>query len=131
MDLNENDLRKLFQAAGHQVPTEGLTDRIMARVSVTRIVRLDLAEPLISKRAWILIGIGLVTLCTMLGLMPGASTQPTGPTSSLVSLIGAFVPRIHLPQGSWPLWSVFALGSVLFFVWVDNAITRGTRRTTA
>ncbi|MEO8590925.1 MAG: hypothetical protein ABI432_16225 [Flavobacteriales bacterium] len=130
-ELNEKDLRKLFQTAGHHVPATDLTDRIMARVAATPITRIDLAKPLISKRAWIMVGLGLVALCTVLGLMPETPDQTPGPASTVISAIEGLLSGIQMPQGSWPMWTAMAMGSLLFFAWVDSALMRSMRRTAA
>ena len=78
-ELSEIDLRKLFQAAGHQMPASDLTDRIMARVAVTPIIRSTVVQPLISKRAWIMTAFGLVGLVLLVKFLPASSA----PSSSM------------------------------------------------
>ena len=102
-ELSETDLRKLFQVAGHQAPASDLTDRIMARVAVAPIVRLTVATPLISKRAWITAALGLGGLVVLVTLLPGNPSPSTGPASNMVAALYVFllVPEYLLRFAAW------------------------------
>ena len=126
-ELSENDLRKLFQAAGHQVPAHDLTDRIMARVAVTPIMRPTMAEPLISKRAWMMTALGLAGLALLIAFLPASSAPSTGTTSHMVATLYESLSGIHLPKGSWPIWTGLAVGSMLLFSWIDGTLMRRLR----
>ncbi len=67
-DLEERDLRKLFRSVGHHHPKQELTERIMARVTLTRRVRP--VEPVISMRGWTWILAGTALLLA-LGMISG------------------------------------------------------------
>ena len=126
-ELNENDLRKLFQVAGHQAPTRDLTDRIMARVAVTPIIRLSIVQPLISKRAWIISGLCLIGLVLLITFFPSGADQPASPVSNLVTAAYGTISEIRLPKGSWPIWTSMAAGSLLLFMWIDGTFMRRLR----
>jgi|GEM_PF-1333662 len=130
-ELSENDLPKLFQAAGHQAPPRDLTDRIMARVAVTPIMRRDSAKPLISKRAWLLLGAGFLALTAAVALLPGDADQATGPATKLFSMLEETTSQLRLPTGSWPIWSAMAVGSMLLFTWIDGTLMSSMRRSAA
>lgn len=97
-EMNDNDLRKLFQAAGHAKPERDLTNRIMARVAVTRIAEPVVVAPLISKRAWVTIAIatGLFFLCA-LSLSGLGGTNPSFPWMDHL-LDG--VAQLKMPEGA-------------------------------
>ncbi len=126
-ELSETDLRKLFQVAGHQAPASDLTDRIMARVAVAPIVRLTVATPLISKRAWITAALGLGGLVVLVTLLPGNPSPSTGPASNMVAALYESLSGIHVPKGTWPLWTGFTAGSMLLFTWIDGTLMRRLR----
>lgn len=111
--MSENDLRKLFQAAGHAGPERDLTDRIMARVAVTRIADPTPVQPLIGKRAWAgIAGTALLVLAIAAGLSGAPAATPTVPYAQpLIDWLGA----LRLPEGQWPQWVIGASGLALFF----------------
>lgn len=111
--MSENDLRKLFQAAGHTGPERDLTDRILARVAVTRIADPTPVQPLIGKRAWAgIAGTALLVLAIAAGLSGAPAATPTVPYAQpLIDWLGA----LRLPEGQWPQWVIGASGLALFF----------------
>lgn len=111
--MSENDLRKLFQAAGHTGPERDLTDRIIARVAVTRIADPTPVPPLIGKRAWAgIAGTALLVLAIAAGLSGAPAATPTVPYAQpLIDWLGA----LRLPEGQWPQWVIGASGLALFF----------------
>ena len=129
-DLNENDLIKLFKAAGHRAPERDLTARVMARVAVTPILRLDIARPLISKRAWWGAGVGLAALVVTVALLPHDPGTADGPVSTALALAEERISRISIPT-SWLTWTAMTVGGLLFFTWVDATLARSGRRTTS
>ena len=48
----KEDLHHLFQAARHAAPATDLTDRIMARVAVTPLLRPTPVRPILGRGAW-------------------------------------------------------------------------------
>ncbi len=122
-ELSDNDLRKLFQMAGHASPDRDLTDLIMARVAVTRIAEPVYVAPLISKRTW-----AVIALCIMLLIAGVFSISSSGLASpshpwgdGLVDALG----RMKLPEGAWPQWTIgLSALSLLFAVLVRKAELR-------
>jgi hypothetical protein len=126
-EMNDNDLRKLFQAAGHAKPERDLTDRIMARVAVTRIAEPVVVAPLISKRAWVTIGIatGLFVLCALsLSGLGGTSTSLPWMDRLLDSVV-----QLKMPEGAWPQWTIGLSGLALFFALLGHYTERRMRKT--
>jgi len=121
-ELDENDLRKLFQAAGHDVPGTDLTERIMARVAVTPIARPVAVEPLIGKRAWA----GIITGVSVLLGLSVAAGQGAGATAPYLAPLMDLLGGIGLPQGDWPLWMIGASACALLFALLDRALARRT-----
>ncbi len=118
---NDTDLRKLFQTAGHAAPAQDLTDRIMAQVAVTRIVRPEPVAPLIGLRGWVLITIGLVAVITY-GLSIDTGS-PAGWSRVLAERFG----HLRLPQSEWGTWMTTGSGLALLFTAFDVALRRRQR----
>jgi hypothetical protein len=127
-ELNENDLRKLFQTAGHHTPRHDLTARIMAQVAVTPMVRIDIAKPLISKKAWWCAGVGLAALAGASVLLPGDTNAADGPVSIVLATLEERISQVRLPAGSWPMWTGLTLGGLLLLTWIDGTLMRSMRR---
>ncbi|MBK9147910.1 MAG: hypothetical protein IPM12_08865 [Flavobacteriales bacterium] len=125
-EMNDNDLRRLFQAAGYAKPERDLTDRIMARVAVTRIAEPVVVPPLISKRAWVTITIaaGLFVLCAV-------SLSGLGGTSNSLPWMDRLldsVARFKMPDGAWPQWTIGLSVLALFFALLGNYTERRMSR---
>ena len=111
--MSENDLRKLFQAAGHAGPERDLTDRIMARVAVTRIADPTPVPPLIGKRAWAgIAGVAFLVVAVAAGLSGAPAASPSLPYAQPIS---DWLGGLSLPEGQWPQWVVGASVLALFF----------------
>lgn len=121
--MNENDLRKLFQAAGHAAPGRDLTDRIMARVAVTRIAEPTPVPPLIGKWGWAGIAGLAVFIVVLAAIVPGSSAA----SSSLpyAEPIANWLAQLKLPEGQWPQWVIGSSFLALFFA----ALVRKAERT--
>ena len=126
-ELNENDLQKLFRTAGRQAPVNDQTDRIMARVAVTRIERPLLVQPLISAKGWVAATLGLGAILIVLLLLPGSPIEQAGPISNMVTMLVDGLAHLKVPHGSWPLWLALVAGSMLLFSWIDAAWMRRLR----
>lgn len=112
-EMNDNELRGMFKAAGHAVPDHDLSSRIMARVAVTRLAGPTLVTPLISKRGWVTIGALFMALIG--GVVAFNGTTAASPLAELAAhLPGGF----HVPEGPWPQWAIGASLLALFFVLV-------------
>lgn len=121
--MNDRDLRKLFQAAGHDQPARDLTDRIMAQVAVTRIAQPTVVKPLISKWGWagIAAGAALLLLAALLASGP-ATAEPALP---YVGAIADWFSRMRLPAGQWPQWVIGSSLLALFFAVLTRRAERG------
>lgn len=119
-ELDDKGLRKLFQAAGHEAPATDLTARIMARVAVTPIARPVEVIPLIGKRAWTVMAVGVTVLLAL--AVAGSTGQTTTPSylTPVTDLLGS----IRLPQGDWPVWMIGASACALLFTLLDRMLAR-------
>ena len=111
--MSENDLRKLFQAAGHAVPERDLTDRIMARVAVTRAADPTPVPPLIGKWGWAgIAGVAFLVVAIATGISGAPAASPSVPYAQpIIDWLGA----LRLPEGQWPQWVIGASVLALFF----------------
>lgn len=126
-ELDENDLRKLFRSAGHHAPGRDMTARIMARVAVTPMTRLDITKPLISKQAWLGAGIGLAVLIGAIAVLPHEPGPADGPMATVLSTVQERLSRFTVP-GSWLTWGAITLGGLLFLSVLDGTLMRASRR---
>ncbi|MBK9176108.1 MAG: hypothetical protein IPM46_07190 [Flavobacteriales bacterium] len=122
-EMSDNDLRKLFQAAGHGAPSRDLSERIMARVAVTRIAEPTAVQPLISKRGWA--GIAGAVLLLSIGLMLGTSASSVSyqPLPILDEML-VWMKGLQLPAGQWPQWVIGASLLAMLFVVLDRVAER-------
>ena len=122
-ELNENDLRKLFRAAGRAEPGIDLTDRIMARVAVSPIHRPLEVKPLIGKAGWFAIGSLILLIVLVLMNLVGTSSE-----SSLLDPIHRELSRIQLPvfslQAQWIYWSAAIAGLAFLYSLMDRILER-------
>jgi hypothetical protein len=118
MRETKDELSALFRSAGHTSPAVDLTDRIMARVAVTPLLRPTSVKPLLGRAAWI--GIILVTAAVLLAGSMGSVT--TGTASSAVRdawrTIGPSLPAV----GNWALWLSGLSASLLVLAAVDRLL---------
>jgi hypothetical protein len=127
-ELNERDLHKLFQAAGHHAPDSDLAARIMARVAVTPIHRPAPAKPLIGLRGWILIAVVLaLPLLAALLAGPSEAAPATGPLASLWEQLS----HLQLPAGQWSIWLIGASLVALLLVAMDHYLGRHSAHKTS
>jgi len=119
--MNDNDLRKLFQAAGHARPERDLTDRVMARVAVTRIAEPTVVPPLIGKWGWAGIAGGTVLIIAAALTTSGNSATPTLPYADTVI---SWFSQMRLPEGQWPQWVIGSSVLALFFAVVMRKVER-------
>lgn len=120
-ELNEHDLSKLFQAAGHHAPGSDLTARIMARVAVTPIHRPAPVKPLIGRTGWVLIA-ALLALPLLGALVAGPSQS--APSSGLLAPLQDLLTHVQLPAGAWPAWVIGASAVALLLVVLDRFLSR-------
>lgn len=125
-ELNDDQLRKLFQAAGHSAPSMDLTSRIMAQVSVTSIARPVVAPPLIGRWGWA--GIAAAILVVVIA---GSFSAPGFNTSAVPYLDGLMrlVADLQLPAGNWPKWMIGASACAMFFLVIDQRLSRRSATT--
>lgn len=114
----KEDLHHLFQAAGHAAPATDLTDRIMARVAVTPLLRPTPVKPILGRGAWI--GIILLTAAVLLwGLLGSAGSEATsGPVSDAWRTFSTALPS----TGDWALWLAGLSASLLVLAAVDRVL---------
>lgn len=115
-DLSEHDLHKLFHAAGHTAPTHDLSDRIMAQVAVTRILRPTPVQPLIGTRGCLLIAAGLAGV---IGYSLTGSSQSAPDWSGWIT---ERLAHIRLPKGEWTMWLAAGAGLALLFTVLDTTL---------
>ena len=122
-ELNDNDLRKLFRAAGRSKPGIDLTDRIMSRVAVTPIHRPLEVKPLIGKAGWFAIG-ALIALIVVVLINMGTSSAE----NSLLDPINYKLSQIQLPafslQAQWLYWSAAIAGFAFLYSLMDRILER-------
>lgn len=114
----KDTLHDLFQAAGHAAPDTDLTDRIMARVAVTPLLRPTPVKPILGRGAWI--GIILLTAAVLLwGLLGSANTETaSGPVSDAWRTVSSALPA----SGNWALWLAGLSASLLVLAAVDRVL---------
>jgi hypothetical protein len=112
------DLQRLFQAAGHAEPATDLTDRIMARVTVTPLLRPTPVEPILGRGAWI--GMGLLMASALLWGLLGSSGPDAagGPVSDAWRTVSTSLPT----TGDWALWLAGLSASLLVLAAVDRLL---------
>ncbi|MEZ4756126.1 MAG: hypothetical protein R2817_04810 [Flavobacteriales bacterium] len=121
----KDELHDLFQAAGHAVPEADLTDRIMARVAVTPVLRPTPVKPILDRRAWIAI-ILLTTTVLLCGLVGSANTASTsGPVSDAWRAASSALSS----SGSWAHWLAGLSASLLVLAAVDRSLAGHHRPT--
>lgn len=111
--MNDRDLRKLFQAAGHDHPARDLSERILARVAVTRIAQPAAVRPLIGAWGWAGLG-AAAALLVAAALMAGGAPDTT-PAMPYAAAISERLSAIRLPSGAWPQWLIGSSLLALFF----------------
>lgn len=114
----KEDLHHLFQAAGHATPAVDLTDRIMARVAVTPLLRPTPVKPILGRGAWI--GILLLTAAVLLwGFWGSSGTEAeSGPVSDAWRTVSSALPV----SGNWALWLAGLSASLLVLAAVDRVL---------
>ncbi|MFN6116036.1 MAG: hypothetical protein ACK46G_08305 [Flavobacteriales bacterium] len=119
----KDELHHLFQAAGRTGPDRDLTDRIMARVAVTPLLRPTPVKPILGRGAWI--GIIIMTVVVLVwGLLGSGHAEATdGPVSEALRTISATLPA----TGNWALWLAGLSASLLVLAAVDRALARRHR----
>lgn len=124
---HDNDLRKLFKAAGHAAPEQDLTARIMARVAVTPMHQATRVVPVIGIRGWIAIGAAFVLIIVLVCTTKG--TGSAGPISLWMDGWSERMGRISLPSGERGIWLTVASACALFLAWLDRtlAAAKGAR----
>jgi hypothetical protein len=114
----KEDLHHLFQAARHAAPATDLTDRIMARVAVTPLLRPTPVRPILGRGAWT--SIILATAAMLLwGLLGSSGTEATsGPVSDAWRTISTVLcyPSDHAP------WLAGLSASLLVLAAVDRLL---------
>ena len=118
-ELNEHDMDRLFRTAGHLRPTSDLTDRIMARVAVTPVIRATEVKPLIGRWGWA--GI-LFSVVALLGFLLGTGHATTTATSPVSGMLQAMLEGLSLPAGNWPALLIGASACLLLFTVLDRML---------
>ncbi|MBK7944531.1 MAG: hypothetical protein IPJ85_04130 [Flavobacteriales bacterium] len=120
-EMNDNDLRKLFQAVGHAQPERDLSDRIMARVAVTRIAEPTVVPPLIGKWGWAGIAGAAVFIIAAAFMTSGTSATSTLPYADTIM---SWFSQKRLPEGQWPQWVIGSSVLALFFALLMRKVER-------
>ncbi len=127
-EMNDNELRKLFQHAGRPQMGTDLSERIMARVAVTPVHRPLEVKPLIGRFGWLAIGavfIGLLALFFNAAGAGSAGPSILDPLWQQVPNIEGF--RIKIPRGPWTIWAAVAAGCLFLFTLADRALERSVK----
>lgn len=124
-DLHDSEFRKLFQQAGHAKPERDLTQRIMARVAVSRIAEPTAVPPLIGKKGWIWVAVA-ASLVVAAAIMTSATITPASVVPYLGS-ISAFLSKSNFIEGPLPQWLIGGSLLALFFSLLIQRIERGVR----
>lgn len=118
-DLDERDLRKLFRSAGHHHPQQDLTDRIMARVTVTRSIRT--VQPVIGMRGWAWVVAGMALLL-VLGMIGGTAPPRPAPLD-----LPQWLQVVQQEGARWASW-LAAAGVLAFgFTAIDTILRTRTK----
>ncbi len=119
----KDELHHMFQAAGHSGPDRDLTDRIMARVAVTPILRPTPVKPILGRAAWVSIG-ALAAVVMVIAVLIGQGQESTGSyTSELFNTLSASLPA----TGNWALWLAGLSASLLVLAALDRMLAVGRR----
>lgn len=120
-ELNEQDLRTLFRTAGHHSPGDDLSQRIMARVAVTPMLRPMPVEPLIGARGWVTIAVlGALLIVVLLWNAPRTGASP----SPVSEFLRSGWERFQVPLGDWTIWLACGSFCLLLIKLADLAISR-------
>lgn len=121
--MNDQQLRKLFQAAGHDQPARDLSERILARVAVTRIAQPTAVRPLIGAWGWA--GIGLVAVLLVVAALMAGGAPETTPAMPYAAAISERLSAIRLPSGAWSQWLIGSSLLALFFAMLMRRAEHG------
>jgi hypothetical protein len=122
MNGTDDELRHLFKAAGHSRPAVDLTQRIMAQVAVTPLLRPKPSQPLLSRRAWSGIGIGaaLVLLCAVI------TAPSTAASGSATDLARTTLHQALVQASGWAPWLLGISVCMVVLTFIDRLlIARG------
>lgn len=120
-ELHDEDLGKLFKAAGHTAPEHDLTSRIMAQVAVAPMHHATPVAPVIGKRGWMavaaLFALAIVLVCITGGDADGSLLSTWSRT------IADRIAQLRVPSGNWTIWLAVGSTCTLFFAWVDRSLS--------
>ena len=112
-ELHENDLHSLFRSVGHTVPEQDLTDRIMARVAVTRFANPVKVLPVIGGKGWL-----LIMVVALLIAVAGA-LSPMEPLPAWTGTIANGSHWLSSRAGEWSIWLALFACTLLVCKWFD------------
>ena len=117
-EMNETELRTLFQAAGHERAPDALHAAVMDQVLAQRPI--SMVEPLISRRHWIMAALFLTTSTALAWLLSHYQNSPSS----------GFAPPFHVDLSSiehflhHATWIAAATGFVFVLTLMDRALAR-------
>ncbi|MBL7982203.1 MAG: hypothetical protein JNL52_10405 [Flavobacteriales bacterium] len=119
----KDELHHLFRAAGHSGPDRDLTDRIMARVAVTPILRPTPVKPILGRTAWMAIG-ALAALVMVIAVVIGQGQESKGLyTTDLFNNLSTSLPATD----NWAIWLAGLSASLVVLGALDRMLAIGRR----
>lgn len=118
MTGTEDELRQLFKAAGHSRAAVDLTERIMARVAVTPLLRPRPVQPLMSRKAWIGIAGGAAIFLLLTVTMAPSSAAFAGP----MDLVRKAVYGTLVQASAWASWLMGISVCMLILTLLDRLL---------
>ena len=127
LDANNDPLKSLFQDQAMERAPDSLIEGVMSAIEAEPAYT-NAYKPLISRKGWILIGLGLLLLCALPFFTVEKAYETTlvsGPVAEWIS--GVRLPVLDLPQASTTfLTGVFAFGvfALLHLYWLKRQLDR-------
>ena len=123
-ELNETELRHLFQKAGHERAPSALHAAVMDLVMAPDTA--PVVEPLIAPRQWMLVGLALAALIALAGLL--STTVPGVTVSGFASTLHVDLSIIGKTLESFK-WIAMAMGLAFGLTVMDRVLSQAQHRT--
>ncbi len=127
MDSSNDPLKSLFKQQAMEKAPESLIEEVMSTIEGTPANAIP-DKPLISRKGWVLLGMGLLLLCALPFVMGDTSYQTSlasGPIFEWISKMK--LPDMEFPSISTPfLTGIFAFGvfGLLHLYWLKRQLDR-------
>ena len=126
-DANNDPLKALLKEQAMERAPDSLIEGVMSAIETER-AHANTHKPLISRKGWVLLGLGLLLLCTLplfIGEKAYETTLVSGPMVEWISRVK--FPVLNLPQASTTfLTGILAFGvfALLHLYWLKRQLDR-------